>query len=278
MEQVCKCEWCVYKHTTPSGKVYIGITSNTPERRWGHGCNYESNAHFWNAIQKYTWENIQHEVLYTGLSKEEASEKEKSLIALYKSHDPAFGYNLTFGGESFEFPEHVKEKLRHPKNLSDEQRKKLSERGKVQAQKYLVGRVRTKEEIEKMANAKRGVKQSKEAVAKRVEGLKKRWQSQGGLSEEHRKKISKALTGRTHSFEAKERMRAAKAPELNPRSRHVIQKTKNNEMVAEYCSVREAGRQTGTDYTSIVRVCNGDRLKTAGGFKWEYAPRGQFLT
>ena len=27
-------KWIVYKHTSPSGKVYIGITSNSPEKRW----------------------------------------------------------------------------------------------------------------------------------------------------------------------------------------------------------------------------------------------------
>ena len=27
-------KFCVYKHTTPSGKVYIGITSRKPKERW----------------------------------------------------------------------------------------------------------------------------------------------------------------------------------------------------------------------------------------------------
>ena len=31
-------KWCVYMHTSPSGKKYIGITSQeNPERRWGAG-------------------------------------------------------------------------------------------------------------------------------------------------------------------------------------------------------------------------------------------------
>lgn len=29
--------YTVYKHTTPSGKVYIGITGQKPERRWQNG-------------------------------------------------------------------------------------------------------------------------------------------------------------------------------------------------------------------------------------------------
>ena len=35
--------YTVYKHTSPSGKVYIGITCRKPEYRWNHGnvthCN-----------------------------------------------------------------------------------------------------------------------------------------------------------------------------------------------------------------------------------------------
>lgn len=32
--------WCLYRHTTPSGKVYIGITSYKPEYRWNNGRGY----------------------------------------------------------------------------------------------------------------------------------------------------------------------------------------------------------------------------------------------
>ena len=92
--------YSVYKHTTPSGKVYIGITSKPVEERWLNGRGYARNEHFWNAIKKYGWDNIEHQVLVTGLSKEEASEVEKMYIALYRSHEIKHGYNLTEGGET----------------------------------------------------------------------------------------------------------------------------------------------------------------------------------
>lgn len=63
----------VYKHTNlVNGKVYIGITSRLPEKRWGrNGCNYRSNHHFYNAILKYGWDSgFSHEILYSGLAKE----------------------------------------------------------------------------------------------------------------------------------------------------------------------------------------------------------------
>lgn len=47
-------EFIIYKHTTPSNKVYIGITSQTKiNRRWQNGYGYRSNKHFFNAILKY---------------------------------------------------------------------------------------------------------------------------------------------------------------------------------------------------------------------------------
>jgi len=90
--------YCVYKHTAPNGKVYIGITCRNPIKRWSYGNGYKSNVLFYRAIQKYGWENIKHEILLDGLSAEEASEKEIELIAFYNSADPRYGYNISSGG------------------------------------------------------------------------------------------------------------------------------------------------------------------------------------
>lgn len=90
--------YCVYKHTSPTGKVYIGVTSQTPERRWENGHGYTYNTHFWNAIVKYGWDNFLHEIVCEGLSSEQAFSLEQELIAAYKATDPRFGYNLTDGG------------------------------------------------------------------------------------------------------------------------------------------------------------------------------------
>ena len=55
----------VYMHTnTINGKKYVGITSKEPTRRWkGNGSGYRNNEHFWNAIQKYGWDNFEHDVI-----------------------------------------------------------------------------------------------------------------------------------------------------------------------------------------------------------------------
>ena len=39
--------FCVYKHTCPNGKVYIGITCQNPIKRWKGGSGYKNNKHFY---------------------------------------------------------------------------------------------------------------------------------------------------------------------------------------------------------------------------------------
>ena len=88
----------VYIHIFPNNKVYIGITRNRTDIRWANGKGYKSQKVMSNAINKYSWENIEHKVLYENLTKEEAEQKEIELIAFYKSNQRKYGYNIENGG------------------------------------------------------------------------------------------------------------------------------------------------------------------------------------
>ena len=92
--------YSVYKHTSPTGKVYIGITCLNPKQRWGNGKNYSHNKYFSRAINKYGWDSFKHDILFCNLSKESAKQKEIELMSLYDSTNPKKGFNLTKGGES----------------------------------------------------------------------------------------------------------------------------------------------------------------------------------
>jgi len=92
-------KYSVYRHTCPNGKVYIGITRNSVKTRWNSGYGYRNNPHFFNAIKKYGWDNIQHEVLAENLTKKEACDYERLLIFISNSTDREFGYNSQSGGE-----------------------------------------------------------------------------------------------------------------------------------------------------------------------------------
>lgn len=89
----------VYKHTCPNNKVYIGITGRETTKRWGsNGNGYKNNLHFYNAIKKYEWKNIKHEILFENLTRKEAFLKEKELIKEYNSNNREYGYNNSLGG------------------------------------------------------------------------------------------------------------------------------------------------------------------------------------
>lgn len=89
--------YAVYIHTNRiNGKRYVGITSMKPKKRWNYGYGYELQPKFFNAITKHGWENFGHEIIATGLSKDEACGIEKSLIAEYDTIEN--GYNVSEGG------------------------------------------------------------------------------------------------------------------------------------------------------------------------------------
>lgn len=107
MEQYYK----VYCHTCPNNKKYIGITKQKVNKRWSNGYGYKSNKHFFNAILKYGWDNIKHDILFDNLTLEEAEEKEIELISLYNTTNEKFGYNLESGGKCFEMTQQHKDKI-----------------------------------------------------------------------------------------------------------------------------------------------------------------------
>ena len=109
-------------------------------------------------------------------------------------------------------------------------------------------------------------------------------------SEEHKKKISEALTGRVFSEESKKKMSDNHADlsgekaywygkhhseetknkiRENTPSKPVLQYSMNGELIAEYLSINEAERQTGCNHGHIWDCCKGKR-KSCGGYIWKY--------
>lgn len=63
-----KDNYSIYKHTSPSGKSYIGITKQGKKRFGKDGNGYKKQRKFYNAIQKYGWDNFKHEIIEDNLS------------------------------------------------------------------------------------------------------------------------------------------------------------------------------------------------------------------
>lgn len=249
--------FCVYCHTNKiNGKKYIGITSQKPKNRWGgNGQLYKKDKQtkFYNAIQKYGWNNFSHEILNSNLTQDKANQLEIYYIELYDTYNK--GYNMTKGGSgSFGAmrTQEFREKLRkanlgkkHPykaKKLTDEQRKAISNRFKgnsyAKGNKYWLGKNHTNEAIEKDRIAHLGIK--------------------NGMYGKHMSEESKL-----------KRKQTIITNNIKCHSKEVIQYDLNGNILEVFASMKQAEEKTGVDFKQISAVCRG-KQKTAHGFIWKY--------
>lgn len=92
-------KWIVYAHRNIiNNKLYIGITSQKPNERFGKNGECYRNQVFFNAIQKYGWNNFEHIILFDNLPYSIAADIEYELIEKLKLRDSRYGYNVSKGG------------------------------------------------------------------------------------------------------------------------------------------------------------------------------------
>lgn len=275
--------YTVYKHTTPSGKVYIGITKQKPEQRWENGNGYQSNKHFYSAIQKYGWDNIEHEIVENGLTKQQACDLEIELIAEYHATDPRYGYNISTGGECSSVGIH----------LSAETRRKMSESHKGQTAwnkgKHPSAETRLKmsyawkhsdacvEHMKRVCELNKGANHPFYGKHHSAESRRKISEAKKGanhqnygkhLSSETRRKISESNKGKKHKLTDEGRSALIKAHKGKPAlNRKQVVCLETNE---KYSSATEAAVFIGLSKDRVAAACRGEQ-KTAGGYHWMYA-------
>jgi len=124
----------IYKHTSPSGKSYIGQTLGTLKRRWDSGHGYAPATIFGSAIKKYGWKNFEHVVLHIVEAEDseslvnELNALEISEIVAHNSIHPD-GYNGTLGGRNGFRTENQKSQISKTltgRKISDEHRANIS--------------------------------------------------------------------------------------------------------------------------------------------------------
>lgn len=304
--------YCVYVHTSPSGKKYVGQTGKKPEERWGkNGSHYlkkEKNGEYMHiafarAILKYGWDNIEHEIIASNLTKEEADNFEKLLIEKLNTKNRDYGYNLKDGGlGGGDFSEETLKKMSEVHKgikQSEETIRKRVEKLKGQNNPNY-GKPMSEEQKRKISEALKGRKPSEETLKKRSEALKGEKNPNYGKSmgEEQKKKLSEALKGKTHSEEAKKKISDATKGENNPfygkkhseesrrkmseshKGQYVGAEHSNSKKIVQYdlkgffirawdC-INDAGRELNISSNGISNCCRGIQKK-AGGFIWRYA-------
>lgn len=245
--------YTVYMHVFPNNKKYIGITMQKILRRWRYnGTGYKGQI-VYNAIQKYGWENVKHEILFEHLTKEEAENKEKEMIKKYKSNNIKYGYNVEKGGfHNGEMAESTKEKLRKI-NLG----RKMSEIDK----KHLIENIPKKEVYQFDKNFNFIKKYCSVREASRQTGI-----DSGSISSCCQKKANFKSAGGyiwSYTFE----INLLDYEDGRKISKKVYQYTKNNELVKIWNNCYEAEKQLKIYHISD---CLNGKRKSAGGYIWRY--------
>ena len=206
--------YLVYIHKTPSDKYYIGITCNGTNRWGSNGNKYKNNSHFYRAIQKYGWDNIEHIIVAENLSKEDACKVEIELIAKYQSNDREHGYNSSIGGEinrgwHYSHTDETKKKL--SKSISEwhkrpevKERLSKSQKGKKFSDEH---RMKLSESHKGKVSGMKGKKHSDASRKKMSESQKN---STKVYSEEGLNRIREAAKNRKCSDETKEKLRQSR--------------------------------------------------------------------
>lgn len=197
--------YTIYRHTSPSGKSYIGQTTNPKHREYLHKRSDNACPAFRKAIQKYGWDNFIHETLIICSTLEDANDKESHFINLYNSLSPN-GYNLTTGGTNIKFSQEVIDKIQQSrswyKHHSEETKQKISISN--------TGRIPNQETRRKMSESGRG-NANRNGKLDSEETRQRKSRSHTGLKEslETRMKKSLAARGKPKSEETKRKLSEA---------------------------------------------------------------------
>ena len=287
-------DWCVYIHIFPNEKKYIGITCQNPLYRWRKdGSGYKEQPLMWKAIKKYGWDNIEHKILFEGLSKEEAEQKETELIKEFDTLvENKKGYNVQNGGtfkhiinreeviklwKTGENMKYTAEKLKcSPKTISyildqngitKEEKKQRQQQASAEATQKSMGKKVNQFDLNKnyiatypsLQEASKAVNANNQYYIKSCcEG--KVSKAHGFLWQYYKEEnIINGIPKWDNSIKMKKSQK-----------RKVIQYDLNMNELARYNSISEAAKALGKKkFSGISEVCSG-KQKTAGGFIWRY--------
>ena len=116
-------DYIVYCHINKlNGKKYVGITRQNPVKRWRNGNGYVHSPKFYNAIQKYGWDNFEHIILFKDISIDDANKIEQTLIQFFNLQDNNFGYNIADGGDAHNHNKYLSDESRHNMSISQRER------------------------------------------------------------------------------------------------------------------------------------------------------------
>lgn len=278
----------VYKYTSPSGKVYIGQTTNEAHRRRTWFCTKRryAGASINRARAKYGPENFKYDVLFKDRfeSFEDAlpilDEKEKYYIDYYDSLK--HGYNNTSGGL---FPEYGIQTQLNGRVINQDRCLETAYHRRIASPKH------TKDEIQKLrkeTNRKNG--RWRKIYQFDLNGNFIREFVCAGEAQElgfgNQLNIKRACRtlGKYKGYnwrfaEDGEIMKVKPQKEKKPKKQYipkgrpyksVSKYSKSGDYVCSYNSIKEAIADSGIKYHSLISRCLKGERPSAGGYIWKY--------
>lgn len=285
----------IYKYISPSGKVYIGQTTNESRRRktfFNLNKSYGGDK-IDSARRKYGPENFRYEIIYKNKFKStkeaqlKLDELEEYYIKLYNSYK--LGYNMTYGGYTttgFKFTEEQKKnmsQLRIGKKLRPRTEKEKEYHSNIMKEKWSTAEYRILHEkinssiehklkvSESLKGENNGMYGKKHTLSAREKMSKSRYGENniwyGRIkSQEYREKIKNSLK----KYYEKHKVSNETKEKISQKvSTPVSQFTINGTFIQSFASATLASVALNIDSSCIVKVCKRKR-KSAGGYLWKY--------
>ena len=261
----------IYKITNDIiNQVYIGLTTRTIEIRWAEHKRYagQNNSAIDNAIYELGISHFKCELIQDNIPNDELHQAERDWITYYNSYKE--GYNLTPGGNGRSLTDEQIQQI-HKMYFNDQ--KSIRE---ICAQLDLphstvYHRVASDKQYSLEENRKRSKRDQYKAIdIYTAEGeyldtcysITQAEKLYNINSKGAHESIIKGYLNKGY------RLAYANQPlVIANNKRSVLQFSPDGDFIAQYNGMREAGRQTGIDYTGIVKVCKRTQL-SAGGYFW----------
>jgi group I intron endonuclease len=254
---------CVYKITSPSNNIYIGKSISFLKRIKNYKClNCKKQQKLYNSFKKYGFDNHKMEILFESNSNDQLLKKEIEFIKIFDSVKN--GLNITYGGEGVIGLKH-------------------SEESKIKISESLKGKT----------SPRKGVKLSEETKMKMSKSLKGRVSPNKGekLSDEVKLKISKTKNDKNYEIKKQINLKISKSKKgaiawnkglnitgdhkknyllaMAKRRKIIIVTNKENIIIGEYKSVRDASEKLNISAGQISNYCTG-RFKCSLNYIFKY--------
>ena len=268
---------CVYKITNlVNGKVYVGQTIQTPEKRWAYHksiSGIKKLSLLQKAFKKHGIENFSFDIVKYAENQQDLNMMEDYFIEHFNALAPT-GYTCVGSRDrDSKISNETRAKMsaarvgkapankgkKYKLNLSEESRKRYSEANT----RKNIGRKISEATREKMSLAKKGKAPMSPERYKEI-GTKRRGVK---LSEEARRNMSLAKIGYVQPDEIIRKMAMSKTKNMIKR---INLKTGEEKLYS--CAIDL--KLDGFSYTSVFNVAKGKKYRHSyKGYKWEFSPK-----